>query len=368
MKADLGQRDIDFILSNSIDFHCHGVGPFDFTEIHDIDLEKIEAILAGRKRHSILTLYLPKPSFDIFLELMARFDEGKKKGLYPHITGFGLEGPLLASHGGTPEKGVWMPSEKHWELLSDCGRKGLVYVIFSPDYQLPGSNFVNAQESPSITWITETLLKGGVLPAPGHFTKSDPAASAEQLQIIFDIVSRWGRGPILTDHLYNDMPHNFKHAWRTDEEKLRRDIEVKALNLENWSWDTLTEDLGPVPATILRNARKGLVKVCQNFDGEHVDLAIVKRTIELVGAENMLMMTDSIESKRLAGRDLRMHEGSTLLYQDEDIVAAGSQDVNKQVNNMIDVGLTLEQISLITRGSPEYLLKKREDYLDRIAQ
>ena len=123
-----------------------------------------------------------------------------------------------------------------------------------------------------------------------------------------------------------------------------------------------------MPATILRHARKGLVKVCQNFDGEHVDLAIVKRTIELVGAENMLMMTDSIESKRLAGRDLRMHEGSTLLYQDEDIVAAGSQDVNKQVNNMIDVGLTLEQISLITRGSPEYLLKKREDYLDRIAQ
>lgn len=343
--------------------HCHGVGRFDFTEISDIDLDEIEAILAERNRHTILTLYLPKPSFNIFLDLMQEFQIGKNQGRYPHIIGFGLEGPLLASHGGTPEKGVWMPSEDHWQKLAGCGQKGLIYVIFSPDYQLPGSNFVDYGNSPSVEWITETLLVGGVLPAPGHFTKSDPRMSAQKLQSIFDIVFEWGQGPILTDHLYNDMPHNFKHAWRTPEEKLRRDQEIFELELSRWSLETLEQDLGPVPATIIKNAKKGLVKICQNFDGEHVDLDIVKKTIELVGADNMLMMTDSIESKRLAGRNLRVYEGSTLLYQNEDIVAAGSQNVDKQINNMCSMGLTTEEIFAIAVGNPNLLLSKQQAFL-----
>lgn len=287
MTTTLTSTVMNKLLSQPIDFHCHGVGQFDFTDIPNINLQEIENILARRNQYSILTLYLPKPNFQKFLESMDVFNEGKKAGRFPHIMGFGLEGPLLASRGGTPEKGVWMPEKRHWQALANCGKKGLVYIILSPDAYLPGSSFVKNAMAPSMTWITETLLDGGVLVGPGHFTKNNPVASAKELQSIFDVVAAWGKCPTITDHFYNDMPHNFKHAWRTPEEKVKRDEEIKRLNLEKWSLETIEENLGFVPAVIIKNARKGWVKICQNFDGEHVDLAVVKRTVDLVGAGNM---------------------------------------------------------------------------------
>lgn len=361
-KADL----VNFLATQSTDYHCHGVGRFDFTEIAALDLQEVEDILAVREHKTILTLYLPKPNFNDFLNLVERFDAGKQAGKFLHIEGLALEGPLLGSHGGTPESGVWMPTHYHWEQLAECGKKGLVYVILSPDAHFPGSNFVFDKNSPSVEWITHTLLTGGVLPAPGHFVKTNPIESAKALQSIFYRVEKWGHGPTITDHLYNDMPHNFKHAWRTPEEKAKRDIDIKRLQLESWSLDTLEETLGPVPATMIRNARNGLVKICQNFDGEHVDLAIVKRTVELAGVNNILMMTDSIESKRLAGRRLHLHEGSTLLYQDEGIVAAGSQDVHRQIENMLSIGMTTQAITSVISKNPEKLFKRRQKYFKKV--
>lgn len=348
---------------NAIDVHCHGIGRFDFTEVMEIQLQEIEALLAKRHHQSILTLYLPKPNFDHFLELMDIFDAGKRGNQFKHISGIALEGPLLASHGGTPHKGVWVPSQRHWQLLSKCGRKGLVYVIFSPDADCNGCQNNNLDEpAPSVRWIAETLLDGGVLPAAGHFTRDNPEASAKALQDIFDAVAIWGNGPTMTDHLYNDMPHNFKHAWRSEEEKQIRDEQLKVMCLKDWNLGNIREKLGPVPATMIENALKGCVKIAMNFDGEHVDLAIVKKTVELVGAENLMMMTDSIESKRLAGRDLYMKKDSTLLYQDEGIVAAGSQGVLRQINNMVDIGLSAREIALITRSVSDEVLAKRSRY------
>jgi hypothetical protein len=346
---------------NSIDVHCHGIGRFDFTEIAEINLTEIEAILAKRKHKTILTLYLPENSFEKFFDLIEQFSQGKNKGQYPHIQGFGLEGPLLASHGGTPQRGVWMPSKAQWQRLAQAGKKGLVYVILSPDATLPNGASFNMDKPPKdVAWIIETLLSGDVLPTPGHFTKDDPAQSAESLQLLFDLVKEWGKGPTMTDHLFNDMPHNFKHAWRTQKEKAQRSGEIAQLQLDEWTLDNIDKKLGPVPATMVRNAKQGLVKIAQNFDGEHVDLAVVKKAVALIGAENMLMMTDSIESKRLAGRDLMMKEGSTLLYQNEGVVAAGSQNVIHQIDNMLSIGLTEQQIHLITHGVPTTLIHGSE--------
>ncbi len=351
------------LVKQSIDFHCHGVGSFDFTEILKLNLDKIEAILAKRRQKSILTLYLPRPQFDDFLKLIEVFHQGRQAGKFKHIVGFGLEGPLLASHGGTPEKGVWIPTSAHWETLASCGQKGLIYVVYSPDAYLTGSNFSFNLSPPSIPWITETLLTGGVLPNPGHFVKTDPKASAEALQIVFDIIANWGHCPTTTDHLFNDMPHNFRHAWRTKRQRESREKDLQEVNLASWGLDSLEEKLGPVPAVMIQNARKGIVKLCMNFDGEHVDLAIVKKTVEMVGAENMLMMTDSVESGRLAGRSLHRQEDSTLLYQDEGIVAAGSQSVLRQIENLLLIGVTPKEVRQLVSIVPASILEKRELYI-----
>lgn len=348
--------------------HCHGVGPYDFTDIPSIDLHAIESILAKRNHGAVLTLYLPKQNFTAFLELMNVFASGREQGAFEHIVGIGLEGPLLASHGGTPETGVWAPTKNHWQQLANCGSKGLTYVIFSPDIDLPTSNFYGDDECPSITWITNTLLAGGVLPAPGHFVKSDPVASSERLQHIFDLVAKWGKSPTITDHLYNDMPHNFKHAWRTVEEKKQRDSDISKLQLDKWNADNLDHYLGPVPATMIRNAKKGIVKICQNFDGEHVDLAIVQKTVELVGSDNLLMMTDSIESKLLAGRDLHHENESTLLYQQDGIVAAGSQSVEQLIRNMQRIDLSNIDVLKITSENPREIFYARVHSLEFVKE
>ena len=136
----------------------------------------------------------------------------------------------------------------------------------------------------------------------------------------------------------------------------QRDKEIAELDLDSWNLNNLTEKLGPVPATMIANARKGIVKICQNFDGEHVDLAIVDKTIELVGTENMLMMTDSIESKYLAGRQLYKDNDSELLYQEHGLVAAGSQGIERQICNMIKLGLSKYQIKQLICDTPNKIL------------
>ncbi len=88
---------INNLVEQSIDFHCHRVGPFDFTKILKLNLDEIEAILAKRNQKSILTLYLPKPQFNDFVKLMETFHQGRKAGKFKHIVGFSLEGPLLTS-------------------------------------------------------------------------------------------------------------------------------------------------------------------------------------------------------------------------------------------------------------------------------
>ena len=336
-----------------IDVHCHGVGEFDFTEIDKLNFAKIEEVLAKRNTRSILTLYLFENNLELFCERMDEFYQAQLSGKYQHIAGLAIEGPMLASVGGTPKEAVWIPSKRQWQMLSELGNKGLKYIIFSPDFPIEphGSDDIN-KPATSIAWIAETLLHHNVLPVAGHFLKTSPIKSAEQLQLIYDVVRCWGRGPTLTDHLYNDMPCKVKHAWR-DSEKAHRESDIEKMQLDGWQLDSLYEVLGPVPATIIHNAKDGLVKIAQNFDGEHVDLAIVKKTVELVGAENMLMMTDSIESHRLAGRDLHMHEQSSLLYQDNEVVAAGSSTVDLQIQNMQKIGLSQDQINLIILHNPK---------------
>ena len=348
------------LIEQSIDFHCHGIGDFDFSELKNSDLIEIENILSSRNHHIILTAYLPKKNFNRFLELLEYFHEGKNKSLFNHIIGIALEGPVLASHGGTPEIGVWFPTELEWEKIASCGDKGLIYSIFSPDVHL-----LKNYSGPDVRWITETLLSGGVIPSLGHFLKINPQESAKAVQSIFDVVKRLGRFPIVTDHLYNDMPLKFKHAWRTSVEKNNRQEQLKALDLNSWTLDVLDEKLGPVAAVIIRNALEGIVKPCINFDGEHVDLDILKKTVELVGAENIILMTDSIESRSLGGSKLFTKEDSSLLYQKEGIVAVGTQSIEKQINNMLSIGLNNKQVDLITNINPREVLQNQVDYLKK---
>ncbi|MBD2535931.1 hypothetical protein H6G97_44020 [Nostoc flagelliforme FACHB-838] len=341
-----------------IDFHCHGVGSFDFAEVANIVLDRVEKSLVADGVRAILTLYLPEHQFNNFLELIEAYNEGRKEGRYLYIVGIALEGPILASPGGTPKQGVWIPTRHHWQIFSACGEKGLKYVVLSPNADLTKhSSKTDDTYPPNVQWIVETLMDGGVSPALGHFgKKSNAEVCVRAMEKILDIVANRSDKPIVTDHLFNDMPLNFKNAWRTLSAKALRESELEELDLENWNLKNLRERMGIVPATMIEAALAGLLKICINFDGEHVDLAISKKTVELVGSHNLMIMTDRIQSEILAGQRLYKCSGSSLLYQNEGIVAGGSQAIAQQIQNMRMVGIPETDIRNIVSITPAKVL------------
>ncbi|HEV3075225.1 MAG TPA: hypothetical protein VHB47_12460 [Thermoanaerobaculia bacterium] len=336
---------MDLSALEPIDFHCHGCGPFDFAKPHEVQLDEIEMTLTKDRIFAVLTLFVPHGRFIAFEDLCRTYGRKRRCGELKRILGIASEGPLLASAGGTPEKGSWLPTKVEWQRFAALGEHGFRYSVLSPDFDLTTSS--GSQYPKGMEWIVDALLSNGVSPALGHFLKTAPEHSAACARRVFDRVEQLGQGLALTDHLYNDMPLNFKHAWRTQRERESRAQDLVDAGLDAWSPENLDAALGVVPATLIRAAWDGLAKICLNFDGAHVDSLICKRTVELVGAGNLMLMTDCITGDVLAGEQLTRSEENSLLYQRSGIVAGGSCPASKQVENMIAMGLEPDEIAHI---------------------
>ena len=272
-----------------VEVHCHGFGPVDFSDLGALDLDRLEAACVAEGVCVIPTLYLHHDSLDAFEAMLDSYAARRADGELRRIVGIALEGPLLASHGGTPRATVWLPTWREWERLAACGRKGLVYTVMSPDAFAKGSGLEGGIDasSPRFEDFVPLLASSGVRPALGHFARKDPSRSAAFVERIIDLAwqSDWtGPGlPVVTDHLFNDMPLAIRHAFRTSRARADRDETIASYRLEEWTLDRADEILGPVPAAIMRNAAAGRIAACINFDGEHVDPDIAKRAIELMG-------------------------------------------------------------------------------------
>ncbi len=328
-----------------VEVHCHGLPGVDFSEFARLDLENVERECVREGVLSIPTLYLHRDRLADLERFMRRYDGMRRAGRIPHVVGIALEGPLLASHGGTPAATVWAPTRTEWERLAKLGDLGLQYVVLSPDAFTPASDLHGQlhSEHPGFEWIVPTLLGHGVRPALGHFTRDDPLRSARQTADIVDIAwdSEWnGRGArVVTDHLFNDMPLTIRHAFRTSRAREKRQATLAAYDLPGWGLDTMDQIAGPVPATIMREAASGRIAACINFDGEHVDLAIATRAVQLIGTDHAMVMTDRCDSARLGGQELARGRENSLWYQQDGIVAAGSQPLAQQMKNAVGHGI-----------------------------
>ena len=340
-----------------VEVHCHGFGPVDFSDLSALDLDRLEAACVAEGVCVIPTLYLHHDSLDAFEAMLDSYAARRADGELRHIVGIALEGPLLASHGGTPRATVWLPTWREWERLAACGRKGLVYTVMSPDAFARGSGLAGEIDggSPRFEDFVPLLAGSGVRPALGHFARSDPGRSAAFVERIIDLAwqSGWdGPGlPVVTDHLFNDMPLAIRHAFRTSRARADRDETIASYHLEEWTLEGADEILGPVPAAIIRNAAAGRIAACINFDGEHVDRDIAKRAIELMGTGNTMIMTDRCDSARLGRQQLHHESENTLWYQQDGVVAAGSQPLSRQVGNARESGFSDDQIWQLVAGT-----------------
>lgn len=340
-----------------VEFHCHGMQTQDFSAFLTLDLKLANEDAEREGVFCILSVSLPYQHLDEFLSFMQEFAYLKQAGELPYIIGISLEGPLLASFGGTPRTGSWAPTKNEWEKLASCGKYGLHYIVLSPDALLPGSCLAPqvSADHPTLQWIVATLLQAGIRLASGHFQRSDPEASAACIRVLIQEAKKYAHEPLSyflpTDHLFNDMPLNFRHAWRTPQEKQLRAQQIGELHLEQWNMDNLEIMLGHVPAELVRSASKEQTLLCMNFDGEHVDLAVCRRIVELVGAKAIIAITDSTDTSTIGGQVLHRKEGVRLWYQQNDIVAVGMSSLDQQMKNMrsigIDEGAIWEMIALV---------------------
>ena len=239
------------------------------------------------------------------------------------------------------------------------GRLGLRYMVMAPDA-------VALDEEVGDGLLFSDLVldfyTNGLRLAVGHFHRGNPERSAERLDSVIDFLhSRYESSPylILTDHLYNDMPRKFTHAWRTPQERTRREQELRRVLEPDWETADLRDVLGPVPAALLEAARRRLLIPCLNFDGYHVDLDICRRTVDYLGAGNLIALTDHTEVGVMADEKLQRTEHNELWLRSDGAVAAGSLGYEQQRQNMLQIGLTGEEITTIFATNPHAAIAYR---------
>lgn len=344
-------------MDRPVEIHCHGIARIDFSVLDRLDLRAVDSAAAAEGILCVLTIFLPRGQLGRFVSLTQEFDVLSRAGELPHLAGLALEGPLLASSGGTPARAAWQPTTGEWALLASCGANGLRYVVLSPDFASPHSA-LRRRSGFTLEWAIEQLLDNGVAPALGHFARSDPKMSADHAAEILAINAARGYPvTILTDHLFNDMPLTFRHAWRGTAAQLERGRELSAALRIPWELDDLDETVGVVPATLLRAAMRDELMLCLNFDGEHVDPAYCRRTVDLVGSRPIIAMTDRTDIDRLAGEPLHKLTSSSLWYHDGDVVAAGSTPVARQITKIRALGFSDDVVHEITAVNPRRALR-----------
>jgi N-acetylglucosamine-6-phosphate deacetylase len=269
------------ILPGLVDLHCHGAWGSDFSEGSAEAARQAAQFLHGSGTTTLLASLVTASSADLLRNLNALrpvADEGL-------IAGIHLEGPFLSPqhHGAhdpallrTPDAGLMA------ELLKAAGPRL--------------ASMTCAAELPGALSLADQLTANGVIPSLGH-TGADAAAAARFLERAARGLSRGpgphpagnhGRNPgprPTVTHLFNAMPALHHRA------------------------------PGPVAAS-LSEARAGRAVIELIADGVHLAAETVRLAFDLVGADNIALVTDSMAATglqdgryRLGSLAVTVHEG-----------------------------------------------------------
>ncbi|MFJ4027660.1 N-acetylglucosamine-6-phosphate deacetylase [Paenarthrobacter sp. NPDC089989] len=246
-----------YLLPGLVDVHCHGGNGGDFPGGEESSARKAVDFLHRSGTTTFLASMVTAPREDLLrgIELYVKLaDEGLVAGIH-------LEGPFL-SH-------------------ARCGAQNPAYLL-EPDLDLMDelvaaaegklATMTYAPELPGAAALVDLMTSHGVTPSLGH-TDCDDATAAASLAAAreglesagFDGVSSL---PTVT-HLFNGMPPLHHRA------------------------------PGPV-AACLRTAQAGKAVVELIADDTHLDPSTVATVFQLVGANNIVLVTDSMAAAGLS--------------------------------------------------------------------
>ncbi|MGH3430545.1 MAG: hypothetical protein ACRDQZ_23765, partial [Mycobacteriales bacterium] len=330
----------------------HGLGHLDFSDLNPADLLVLQKTAEARGYATLPTVYLRRENLMRLVGVMKEFDRLTQAGAVPNIAGFAIEGPLLGPQGGIPQAGRWHPTTEEWATIASLGPLGLRYIVMAPDAMALDERIDNG---PTFAELLVSFYDRGLRVAVGHFHRDNPERSAQRLRGVLDFLhSRYESSPylVLTDHLYNDMPRRFIHAWRTPQSRINRAVELKRVLSPDWREVDLVGLVGPVPATLLQMTHDGLLFPCLNFDGHHVDLEICRRTVEYLGVNKLIALTDHTEVGTMAQEPLRRSEHNPLWLREDGAVAAGGSGFDQQRENILSLGFGEEVVTKLFTTNP----------------
>jgi N-acetylglucosamine-6-phosphate deacetylase len=243
------------ILPGLIDLHCHGAAGGDFPGGSG-QAARAAVEFLHRSGTTTLLASLVTASRDNLLRGMETLRQLADEGL---IAGIHSEGPFLSS--------------------ARCGAQDPRFLR-EPDLPLLGEligaagghlrTMTYAPELPGADAMVRLLAENGVTPSLGH-TDADARTTAASLTAAAELLQAAGRGPAsrpTVTHLFNGMPPLHHRS------------------------------PGPV-AACLRLAAAGSVAVELIADGVHLDPETVRMVFDLVGAENVVLVTDSMAATGL---------------------------------------------------------------------
>jgi N-acetylglucosamine-6-phosphate deacetylase len=146
---------------------------------------------------------------------------------------------------------------------------------------------------------------------------------------------------------------------------MHRQADLDKMHLDEWRIDNVSEQLGAVPGALIRGAHDGMITLCLNFDGEHVDLSITREVVRIAGADNIITLTDRVDGRMLASQQLTPSPDNRLLHREDGVVVAGTIALDEQITNMRRNGISEEEIWKMVSINPRRALGLQPEIDDR---
>ncbi|UFU07661.1 N-acetylglucosamine-6-phosphate deacetylase [Ruania halotolerans] len=248
-----------YVLPGLVDIHNHGGGGASIPAVQDI-AEGLRAVNEHRRygtTRMLASLVTAAP--EVLLARVAVLADLADAG---EIEGIHSEGPFLASaRCGAQDPAFLIDGDPALvAAMAEAARGHLATMTVAPE--VPGAG-----------QVLDALCDVGALPSIGHTDASAPDTRAA----VERLVARFGtdgRRPTVT-HLFNGMrPLHHREP-------------------------------GPIPV-VLAAARRGEVVLELIGDGVHLDPELVRDVVEIVGPQNVALVTDAMAAAGMADGDYRL--------------------------------------------------------------
>ncbi|WP_370279073.1 N-acetylglucosamine-6-phosphate deacetylase [Pseudarthrobacter sp. NamB4] len=307
------------LLPGLVDLHCHGALGSDFSGGSLDGARSAARYLHSRGTTTLLASLVTATPDDLFRNLEA-LRTLTNEGL---VAGAHLEGPFLSQEqcGAHDPALLLEPDAALMARLLDASGPHLVSVTL-------------AAELSGAVKLAEMLAVRGIIPSLGH-TAADVSTAAAFLEAAAAGLAApsnpTGRVRPTVTHLFNAMP-SFHHR-----------------------------SPGPVAAS-LSAARAGNAVVELIADGVHLAPETVKLVFELVGAENIALVTDSMAATGLQAGHYRLGamavtvEGGEARVDGSGAIAGGTATLLDVVRAAVAAGVTLQEATTAASAVPASVL------------